>query len=188
MRLIQASAGEPEKAEQIKPTGTLRFFCRSRPKKYATAENGVAVVGEETDHCPAMLVPGVADCVRGIVNRRRFGFAAAAIAAAPVSASGSGRSMFDCPLHSHTSPTTTLPSVIRLVPCTVSAAPLVVAVSGANFTDQLPPRATVETTCAPKLTVTASPSSAQPHTFTGTPCCSTMLEVNKPCRRTVAPA
>src|SRR5579884_610913 len=99
----------------------------------------------------------------------------------------SGNSMFDCPLQTHTSPTKTLLSVMEFFPETVS-------VSGPpafnlwRCTIHLPSLATVLAFCPRKLTVTSSPSSAQPQTVTFIPCCNTILSEKRFGRRTSARA
>src|ERR1051325_10158316 len=90
----------------------------------------------------------------------------------------SGHSIFDWPLHTQTSPTSTLFRV------TESSAVLMVstsgppALSGRSLTDHLLLRVVAETVWPRNFTVTTSPSWAQPQIVTGTPCCRTMLSEN----------
>src|SRR2546421_169257 len=82
----------------------------------------------------------------------------------------SGHSIFDCPLQTHTSPTSTFFNSILFFPCTtkVSGPP---AFNLPSFNVHLPSLA-FAVACSPrKVTVTSSPSSAHPQTGTRIPCC-----------------
>ena len=81
--------------------------------------------------------------------------------------------MFDWPLHSQTSPTST--SLIETVfpPVMVSVCGVALAASGWSRTIHLPSLAMVETCCPAKATVIFSPSLAVPQTGTSIFCCKT---------------
>src|SRR5262249_24679514 len=56
-RLIQASPIVPDQLLTTSPTGTFRAFWRSRPKKYATAENDGVVAGPLSSQTPFLVSP-----------------------------------------------------------------------------------------------------------------------------------
>ena len=65
--------------------------------------------------------------------------------------------MFDCPLQSHTSPTTTSRTVMALFPVMTISRAVGLAFIGASFTDHFPSRSAVSDTIRPaKTTVTFS--------------------------------
>ncbi len=106
-REVHASAGVPPTEEWIKPTGTPSARRRSRPKNQATAENFAAVSGADSCHAPEVSERGVSVARRGTLNRRSWESRAPAIASAALAARSNMKAIFDCPLHSHTSPTRT---------------------------------------------------------------------------------
>src|SRR5205085_12344165 len=112
---------------------------------------------------------GASALVLGIKSKRICGLEQAAISASDSKDCLSGNSMFDCPLQTQTSPTRTLANSILFLPWTMS-------VSGPpafrcdSLTIHLPPLALVLASCPRNLTVTSSPSSAQPQTGTRIPC------------------
>ena len=87
--------------------------------------------------------------------------------------------MFDWPLHSQTSPTSTLvTTTVLLSPATLSVnGPP--AFKGLSRTSQRPSLTVVVTVCSWNLTVTFSPSLAVPQTGTATPCCNTAPSENR---------
>src|SRR4051812_14642707 len=87
--------------------------------------------------------------------------------------------MFDCPEHTHTSPTSTSLTVSVFLPFTVSAAGLALAGIAGSFAVHLPePSALALAVWSPKVTVTGSFASAVPHTGTAMPCWRTMWSPN----------
>src|SRR5439155_26721694 len=114
-RLVHASARVPPTLVWITPTGTLREAWRSRPKKYATAENLIADVGSasfqfgpsSTSFSTTTSSTGLACGMRWTEKRRRFllgDSASADFTSSPLQAL-TDHCMFDWPEQIHTSPT-----------------------------------------------------------------------------------
>ena len=94
--------------------------------------------------------------------------------------------MFDCPMPSHTSPTSTSENV---VPQTTSWRPTDEYAIGSSVTRHLPSApAFAVFVCPANLTTTFSPGSAMPHTGTGRFACNTAPSVNTAAGRTAANA
>src|ERR1043165_4659817 len=117
-----------------------------------------------------MLLVGELALVLGTWRIRMSGLADAAMSAADSNERAIGNSMFDWPLATHTSPTSTSLLSTEFLPETLSAAGFASAFMLDRFTFHTPPLATVETFFPLNSTVTFSPSSAQPHTGTAMPC------------------
>ena len=86
--------------------------------------------------------------------------------------------MFDCPAHSHTSPTSTSPTVSRGCPpaSTFSSRAVLLADCAGNSTSQRPFASATALAAAPlNVTVISCPAAAVPHTGSAISRCSTML-------------
>ena len=110
------------------------------------AEKILAVAGLHKSHFAFTSFCGVNWTLCGTRHMRSNKLVAVAMAFVPPSDFASAHSMFDCPLHSHTSPTRTLVNMIWLSPVTVSVIGPP-AVSDLSRTSHLPATARVETFC-----------------------------------------
>jgi hypothetical protein len=135
-RSIHASAVLAPNASAMMPTGTLICRCKSRAKKYPTAQNAGAVCGVQTCHSPVTHICGCKPCrhCREHADERIIGggdFRSAFVTPAkyfalPMESSALSdmeKSMFDWPDASHTSPTSTSSSAMGCAvfePVTVS--------------------------------------------------------------------
>ena len=185
-RLTHACAVLAPNEALMNPTGRPIAACRSRAKKYPTAENAPTVAGEHTSQWPPQSSCGWSVSRMGTVNMRTSGWSAAAISAASLATPANGfnffetlNSMFDCPDPSHTSPTSTSWIVIVFRPAIVICVAPAIGGSGASRTVHLPSApASADCDCPSSVTVTRSPGVARPHTGTGIPCCTTMWSEN----------
>ena len=104
------SRSVPPNAAWISPTGTSRAFCSSSPKPYPTAENSATASGVVFCHFASgtSSCGSASDILPVEYMRRPSVLPALAFASLLMSMVWSTfHAMFDCPLHSHTSPMST---------------------------------------------------------------------------------
>ena len=173
---IQASIRLPPQVLSMMPIGTPVTLRSSRAKKWATAENFGAACGEDATHSPpSSCACGSPDHDFGILKWRICGSVARAASASGFADCAMGHSMFDCPLASHTSPTSTSRSTRGCLPSSMRITCGPPAVCAGNASDQRPSAPVCAVASRPaKLTCTRAPGAASPQTRTGWSRCTTM--------------
>src|SRR5438045_2703643 len=101
---VHGSIRDPPHERLISPTGTSRSLRRRAPKWYSTAEKFAAEAGVEACHDALTSLSGAFFCTRGTLNRRTFGWLAAAMFCLALCEARSDHCMFDWPDPTHTSP------------------------------------------------------------------------------------
>ena len=150
------------------------------PNQYPTAENTREVSGVHSTQRPESMSSCSSKAILSPTDSNRmFGLADAAISASQSVVGSSRHSMFDCPLQSHTSPTTTfVKRTVSARPVTVISRGVVSAAMAGSVASQRPVRsACTETSDPAKRTVTDSPFTDRPHMRIGRSRCKTMLSL-----------